>query len=234
MLLSCLCCFRTKAVCPQPSAHPERPPVVAMAAPRPVAPPNSTQTVYLMRLRLTALAAWSGVAVLLAHDLGYRFTYADAHARMHALEATGHGWYATLLPALVLTALVAVLSTAQAAKVAAHRVSRAGAASRMWLTAVMGFVAIEFVERWVHLGSFSEVVHNVSSLAGAVPILVAVALLALLVPAFMLLVRVVEHFASSRTRLASARLPIIFSALSVFHGFSPAKTSPPRAPPYLF
>lgn len=187
-----------------------------------------------MRLRFVALAAWSGVAVLFAHDLGYRFTYADAHARMHALEATGHGWYASLLPVLALTSLVALLSTVQASKVAAHKVSRAGAASRMWLSAVVGFVAIEFVERWVHLGSFSEVVHNVSSLAGAAPILVAVALLALLVPAFMLLVRVVEHFAASRSRLDPARLPIVFSPLSVFHGFSPVKTSSPRAPPYLF
>lgn len=187
-----------------------------------------------MRTRLTAMVAWSAIAVLVAHDLAYRFAYGDAHARAHALAASGHGWAASLFPILAMMALVAVSATVLTARVASRRLSASFGSFAFFAAASCGFLVLEAVERFVHLGSFSAFLHHFATPASFAPIVVALLLLAFLVPAFRLAVRLVERLAAPRRRLPALALPVCVAPLTHVIPQSSITPAAPRAPPIRF
>lgn len=187
-----------------------------------------------MRIRLTAMVAWSALAVFAAHDLAYRFAYGDAHARAHALAASGHGWVSSLLPLLAMMALVAGAATTLTARVASRKLSASFGSFAFFASAACGFLLLEAVERFVHLGSFSAFAHHFSTPASFTPILVALLFLAFLVPAFRLAVRLVERLASPRRRLPALSLPLCVAPLTYFVPQPTTALAAPRAPPTRF
>lgn len=184
-----------------------------------------------MRMRLTAMVAWSALAVFAAHDLAYRFAYSDAHARAHALAASGHGWVSSLLPLLAMMAVVALAATTLTARVASRKLSASFGSLAFFAASAGGFLLLEMVERFVHLGSLSGLAHHFTSPASFTPIVVALLLLAFLVPAFRLAVRLVERLASPRRRLPTLSLPVGTLALTHFVPLSTVSPAAPRAPP---
>lgn len=187
-----------------------------------------------MRTRLTAMVAWSALAVFAAHDLAYRFAYGDAHARAHALAASGHGWVSSLLPLFAMMAVVAVAATTLTARVASKKLSASFGSFAFFATAAGGFLLLEVVERFVHLGSFSAFVHHFATPASFAPIVFALLLLAFLVPAFRLAVRLVERLASPRRRLPVLALPLCVAPLTCFVAPLTITPAAPRAPPTRF
>lgn len=182
-----------------------------------------------MKLRVSVAACWAGLAAVLAHVLSYQVSYSDPHARMHALEASGHSWYGLLVPAVLAMVLVAVAGTF----VAARRSVRAVSALQMYALSAAGFLAVEFAERYVHLGSLGEVWHNVSTGSGFVPVLLALALLLPLVPLFYFAAKAVTSLASRATRITAPlewkfRTPEI--NLVSITSLAPAPRGPPRVP----
>jgi len=186
-----------------------------------------------MRMRLAALSAWSGLAVLVAHDMAYRFVHVDSHARAHALEASGHAWYAVLAPGLAMLLLTAFFSTFLASRVSSRRVSDSLASRLLFVASAASFLGIELIERIVHIGSLSGAAHNIFSLAGVAPFLVGLALLSLLVPAFRVAARFVERLAAGRQSLAPALLPPEPRRVSLVPYVTVHSPSSPRAPPRL-
>jgi len=184
-----------------------------------------------IRMRLTALTAWSALAVFSAHYLAYRFAYGDPHARAHALAASGHGWVSSLLPLLVMMAVVSLVATALTARVASRKFSASFGSFACFAAAAGGFLLLELVERFVHHGSLSGLTHHFTSPASFAPIVVGLLLLAFLVPAFRLAVRLVERLASPRRRLPVVPLPVGTLALTHFVPLSPVAPAAPRAPP---
>jgi len=182
-------------------------------------------------MRLTAMVAWSALAVFAAHDLAYRFAYGDAHAREHALAATGHGWVSSLIPLLVMMSVVALAATTLTARVASRKLSASFGSLAFFATSAGGFLLLELVERFMHMGSLSHLAHHFISPASFAPIVVGLLLLGFLVPAFRLAVRLVERLASPRRRLPAVSLPVGTLALTHFVPFSPFSPAAPRAPP---
>jgi hypothetical protein len=172
------------------------------------------------------LAAWTALCVLATHQIAYFLSYGDAHARAHALEASGHSWYALLLPALLLGAVLAVVST--------WFESRKRTAARslpLYATSVAGFLLLEFVERFQHLGSLDAVLHNLLHGAGYVPVLLGVVLLLVIVPIARYTRAVIERIARgdapspARTAHVWQRPPVCRWTARAHHATAP------RGPP---
>jgi hypothetical protein len=182
-----------------------------------------------MKLRVAVVAAWSGLAVVLAHTLSYRLVYDDPHARMHALEGSGHSWYGLLFPVVA-----AMLFTALAGTwVSSRKSTRTVSALQMYAFAASGFILVEFFERFLHLGSLAEVWHNVATGSGFLPILVALVLLLPIVPLFYVAAKAIAILARRRPRLSVAtltlaRLETEFQ-LPAFFSFTTAPRGPPCA-----
>ncbi|MFN8520432.1 MAG: hypothetical protein U0667_13780 [Chloroflexota bacterium] len=89
-------------------------------------------------------AGWATIGLLIGHVAAYDVVYPDAHVHAAALDASGHGWLATVNPALAL-ALVAVV----AAAIAGGRSGRPRAARFRTLASIQvaAFVGIELAER---------------------------------------------------------------------------------------
>jgi len=180
-----------------------------------------------MKLRTLAAASWSALAVLLAHFLSYRLAYSDPHARLHALEGSGHSWYALLLPALALFTLSALAGT----YVSARRMDRRFSALGLYGLSALGFLAIEFIERFMHLGTLAGVWHNVASPAGVLPLVIALLLLLPIIPLFCIAARALAVLARRtppRPQVTPARFQLV-STRYVSQVFS--ALAPPRGPP---
>jgi hypothetical protein len=95
--------------------------------------------------RVAASIFWAVAALLVGHEVAYRFAFTDAEVRAHALEHSGHGWLGLVLPVSVM-ALAAGL-------VASVLVGRAGAVTRRRaftahvVVQVGAFLALEVGER---------------------------------------------------------------------------------------
>lgn len=182
-----------------------------------------------MKLRVAAVAAWSGLAVVLAHTLSYRLVYDDPHARMHALEGSGHSWYGLLYPVVAAMLFTAVAGTWISSRKSTRRVS----ALQMYAFAASGFIFVEFFERFLHLGSLAEVWHNVATGSGFLPILVALVLLLPIVPLFYVAAKAIAVLATRRPRLSVAALtlarPETDFQLPAFFSYTTAPRGPPCA-----
>ncbi len=185
-----------------------------------------------MRVRALTTAAWITGAVLLAHLAAYRISYADPHARAHALASSGHGWTG-ILPVFVTAGLLGgVLGTIVTA-LRARSTRRTGALAETLTLGVGGsllYALIEIGERFAHHGNFDAVVHDLTG-GGYIPVLVGVAFLLVTAPLFVLVRRSIAALATrgpsletpqtrSRVVAEGRRLPAPFS------GFEPTRGPP--------
>ena len=91
-----------------------------------------------------------------AHVLAYRWVYPEAHVRLRALVATGHGYLSHLPLALGAAGAIASVSLLLSAVDAARwRPARALPAWAFALLPPLAFVLQEFLERSLHLGTFA-------------------------------------------------------------------------------
>ena len=104
---------------------------------------------WLVSLPLVLAATETG------HVLAYRLAYPDAHVRLRALLATGHGYlrYAPCAAACAAAVLLASLLVAVADTVRG-RPPRALPPWAFALLPALTFVLQEHVERWLQLGVF--------------------------------------------------------------------------------
>ena len=111
-----------------------------------------------MRRALTWLVA---VPVLLAgsqaaHFLAYRWVYPEAHVRLLALAATGHGYLSRLPLVLGIAGAIAAVSLLLSAVDAARgRPARPLPAWAFAFLPPLALVLQEFLERSLHLGTFA-------------------------------------------------------------------------------
>jgi len=158
-----------------------------------------------MRLRRIASALWIGVATIVAHQAAYRLSYSDPHARAHALEASGHGWTAYLLPVLAAAILGATLTSVVDAR--RRRGGNARSTGTLAAGGVAAFLAVELTERLLHTGSVTETLHNLSGISGILPLVVGALFVTATAPLFALARRAIEALATKTTALRHARTP---------------------------
>lgn len=182
-----------------------------------------------MKMRGVATTAWATLCVLVSHYAGYFFAFDDPHARQHALEGSGHTWYGLLLPAVVFGLGLGAAATVLDAR--RDRMSRTGSIRALYLTALFGLLFVEFFERLAHLGSLSEVLHNLSTPASFVPILLAAALLLLVVVPFVWVVSTAISNRAARRQFTSSEPPIMSSTPAAVRSLWFSRSSAPRGPP---
>jgi hypothetical protein len=113
----------------------------------------------MTKARVLTATATSALSVLGAHHIAYRVAVADAEAREHLLEHSGHGWWA-YAPVLAGVALAAVcMGVARTTSVRTHRL--------LALSAPVAYVTVETLERVVG-GGHHGVVHLPTLTVGAV------------------------------------------------------------------
>lgn len=153
-----------------------------------------------MRARALITAAWVSTAVLAAHAVAYRLTYADPHARAHALSSSGHGWTSLLPVLLVAGALGAVVGTL----VGAIRGHGPGTRRRELLTLVLGgtgaYTLVELGERLLHHGNLEGVLHDLSG-GGLTTLVTGVLFILVTAPLFLLVRRGIEALVLTREPL---------------------------------
>jgi len=164
-----------------------------------------------------ALAWLVALPVLLAgsqaaHVLAYRWVYPEAHVRLQALVATGHG-YLSRLP-LVLGAAGAIASVSLLLSAVDAARGRPARALPAWAFAVLpplAFVLQEFLERSLHLGMFAW----------------QAALAPTFVPGLVL------QLPFAALAYVAARL-LLRAAERAGRAFAPARTAMRRSPPAVF
>lgn len=185
-----------------------------------------------MRVRALTTAAWMTGAVLLAHLAAYRISYADPHARAHALASSGHGWTGILPVLLVAGILGGVLGTIVTA-LRDRSTRRPGALTETLTLGVGGsllYTLIEIGERFTYHGNVDGVLHDMTG-GGYLPVLLGIAFLLVTAPLFVLMRRSIAALATRTTNLESpqARSYVVAEGRCLpapFSGFEPTRGPP--------
>lgn len=188
-----------------------------------------------MRVRALTTAAWVSISVLFGHVGAYSITYNDPHARVHALESSGHGWTGYLPVLLVAAVLGAVVGTLTCA-LATRRAHNDAPRSRTRELLVLGFGGtlayslVEIGERVLHYRDLSSVLHNLSG-GGYTTLLVGVLFILATAPLLLLVRRGIEALVSNVTRSVHGMSVIRGPVDTTFVGKLLFGLEPNRGPP---
>jgi hypothetical protein len=162
----------------------------------------------MKRARTLLVSAFAGGGVLVAHSLGYLFAgHEDPHGEAGLLAATGHNYF------VYLAALVTALSVFLLSRYASRRLSDkaspevsgvqlfAQAAVRLIFLQVVGFLALEFIERLASAHGMTNVLAEPAVQLGLLFQVVVAVAGALILSLFAGAVEAIRR----RTRFASAR-----------------------------
>jgi hypothetical protein len=133
-----------------------------------------------------SIAGVAAAGVVAAHELAFRLSTPDPHARLHQLHDTGHSYWAiSVALSVALLATGVVLHTTRAWEEGRTlRVSSRSLGLRLALVQLAGFFMLETIERSVHTGGvvlpLQEQVFVVGLVLQLITALIGVSLLAVL------------------------------------------------------